>query len=205
MSDIEDAYTELNKIIVDLENKFINPYLPTDPNIPPAAYSLDVKAYCVLSHAALEEYFERIARKVLENFVVAIYDRRRKIDRGILMLIRSHADTIKFADETKETIHYLRELSETVNKRFSNYIHNNHGISAKEYLANLMLPLGIDIPRDPILLNSLDQLAKERGEYAHLGTVQKILSPEDAKAYVHDCLILSEKIKKQAKTKIPKR
>jgi hypothetical protein len=39
------------------------------------------------------------------------------------------------------------------------------------------------------------QLAKERGTFAHKGAARKVVSPEDAKNYVNDCLELCRDIK----------
>ena len=51
----------------------------------------------------------------------------------------------------------------------------------------MLIPLGIDIPQNPVQQNSLTQLAKFRGEYAHTSLrLAKTLSPEDAIKYVDD-------------------
>jgi hypothetical protein len=60
MVDVNAHYTELTAYVAELAQKFVNGYIPADPNTPPDAYAHDVKAYCILSHAAFEE-FSRIA------------------------------------------------------------------------------------------------------------------------------------------------
>jgi len=85
-----------------------------------------------------------------------------------------------------------------VRKRFSKDVYNNQGISLK-YLRRLLI--AIDIKDDVNLLNSLRRLASERGQYAHKRLIKNILSPEDAKNYVGDCLELCEDIKAKAISK----
>lgn len=181
MGKIIILYKELQETVASLETKFIQIHIPTKPDITPVDYSLDVKAYCVLSHAALEDFFEKISLLLMEHLNLALYDKRRRIDRGLLIFLKTYGSEIKIEDETRTTFEYLRESLDKAKRSFSDYVHNNHGISAKKYLAQLMVPVGIDVPQDPNLLNSLDQLAQERGQYAHKGVVNKILSPEDAK------------------------
>jgi hypothetical protein len=202
MSKPDDLYNELRQIITEIEAKFIQPYLPPDPESKPATFALDVKSYCILAHAAFEDYFEQVSLAVMEHLLLAVYDGRRKIDRGLLIFLGTYGGQITIEDETKKTFDHLRESFEHAKSAFSDYVFNNHGISPKKYLAQLMLPVGVDVPQDPNWLNSLDQLAKERGQYAHKGAVTRILSPEDAKNYVADCLLLSDSIKKQAEKKI---
>lgn len=203
MGKIKDIYKELQGIVMDLERKFIQVHIPTKPTATPEDYSLDVKAYCVLSHAALEDFFEKISLSLMEHLIQALYNKRRKIDRGLLIFLKIYGSEIKIEDEKEPTFEYLRESLDKAKKTFSEYVYNNHGISPKKYLAQLMLPVGIDVPQDPNWLNSLEQLAQERGKYAHKGMVNKILSPEDARAYVSDCLLLAKSIKKQAEKKMP--
>jgi len=55
----------------------------------------------------------------------------------------------------------------------------------------LLIPVGIDIPENLSLLNSLQKLAKYRGEYAHTkGDLTVILSAPDSANYIIDALQL---------------
>jgi hypothetical protein len=56
--------------------------------------------------------------------------------------------------------------------------------------------------RDVNPINSIKQLAKERGTYAHKRTAVRILSPEDAKHFVEDCLALCEDTRAKAVEKL---
>ncbi len=65
MSDFENLLKELKKHIEDLQKTFIDAFIPTDPSTGPEEYEHQVRAYCILCHAAFEEYFENIALKVM--------------------------------------------------------------------------------------------------------------------------------------------
>ena len=67
MSDFENLLKELKKHIEDLQKTFIDAFIPTDPSTGPEAYEHQVQAYCLLCHAAFEEYFEKVALKVMSR------------------------------------------------------------------------------------------------------------------------------------------
>lgn len=67
--DIDDKYKELESYIVELEQTFIAKHIPAKPEATPENYMFDVKSYCILSYAALEEYFETIALKVMDESI----------------------------------------------------------------------------------------------------------------------------------------
>ena len=81
----------------------------------------------------------------------------------------------------------------------SNYAtQENHGIDIK-YLRKLLLPIGIDVPRDAKDLAPLDTLKNVRGTYAHsYARIIKPLAPEDAEKAVDDVLEMVTKIKDKA-------
>jgi len=66
MVDIDALHKELTSHVDELTQKFLATYIPADPSIPPESYAHDVKAYCMLSHAAFEEFFEGIALSLTE-------------------------------------------------------------------------------------------------------------------------------------------
>lgn len=70
MNKFELLLAELQVILQNLEDKFINPFLIPDefsrkwkdnPKFNSDDYLLDVNAYVVLCHSAFEEFFEKIA------------------------------------------------------------------------------------------------------------------------------------------------
>ncbi|HZT61372.1 MAG TPA: HEPN domain-containing protein [Pyrinomonadaceae bacterium] len=198
MSDFDKLHSELEAHISSLEAKFIKPFLPSvNPLATPAEYEYDVKAYCVLSHAAIEEFFESVSLKVMSlSFDEWVYKKKNSDTLTALVCnYRLHIDVdTDERNSEKKCFDYLRPVFEEAVKRHSNDVHKNHGASIT-YLRKLMIPVAVDVKDDIKLKNSLNQLAKERGEYAHKQTIKKFLSPEDAKNYVDDCLSLCDDIR----------
>jgi hypothetical protein len=198
MADIDLLFTELQKHINELEQEFIQPFLPANPAIGPDQYALKVRAYCILSHAAFEEFFETIALEVMDRSITEWLN-TRKITDSLLTLVSCYGLKIDIEDDKLQKVFdHLYRLLEEAKRTFSREIHDNHGISQK-YLRKLLIPVGLDLKQDdPVLLNSLVQLSNERGPYAHKGTVNRVLAPEDAKKYVVDCLELCSDIRLKA-------
>ncbi|MFT3682608.1 MAG: HEPN domain-containing protein [Ferruginibacter sp.] len=211
MADIDRLYSDTDGYVKNLETTYLSKYIANKTSTP-ADYNNDVKSFCILSHAALEEFTETIAitvmDKTVDNFVL-----HHKITEPLvsLMHFKSNGDTYlsKSEDDDKiETIasyDYIRARLVEIKDRFSKEVFNNHGVSLK-YIKQLLMPVSIDIPNDPTLMNSLKLLAKERGSYAHKfldkGSIKKSIAPEDAKTIVKDCLKLCFDIKEKAKAKI---
>lgn len=74
----------------------------------------------------------------------------------------------------------------------------NHGIDIK-YLRKLLLPIGIEVPRNPIETSALSLLKSIRGAYAHsYARNPRPISPEDAEKIVYDVLGMVKHIKDKA-------
>lgn len=196
MQDAESLFHDLTINVARLEDTFINTFR-LEATAKPEEYDLPVRAYCLLSHAALEEYFEGIALYVMTQ---SIYDyiMNKKVRDSLLTLtaynrLELNVDEDETTDEVR-TFDVIRPMLEDAKTRFSRSVHKNQGISLK-YLRRLLNPVAVDIKQDSNLKNSLMQLAKGRGTFAHKGAARKIISPEDAKNYVNDCLELCRDIK----------
>lgn len=204
---IDIVQDQLNNHIVLLTNNFILKH-KLNPVSTPDDFDLDVKAYCVLCHAALEEFIETIALIVMDysihNFVY-----NKKVNKSLLTLMhfKSNID-INFIND-KEGIDsiitvsdYIRERTVEIKKNFSGELFNNHGVSLK-YLKKTLLPVAIDIPKEVDLLNSLSIITGERGNYAHKyterGSVRRSISPEIAEGHIINCLVLSDLLGNNAK------
>jgi hypothetical protein len=200
MADVNALYTELSSHIGELAKKFVDPYIPASPSAVPSDYALDVRAYCVLSHAAFEEFVEAVVLTVASGAVQDWMVKRKATD-VIISLIAWNGAKLKIDDdeasaETKP-FDYLRSLVNEAKAAFSREVNKNQGISIL-HLRNLLIPVAIDIKSDPNLLNSLQKLAEGRGAYAHKGRVTTVLAPEDAKRYVQDVLALCDDIRVKA-------
>ncbi len=201
MSEFDNLFDVLCAYINDLETKFIERFIPTDPTVSATEYALDVRAYCVLSHAAFEEFFEEVSLKVMARSIIewqGVEDRR--INDALLTLASYSAYKFENASESTSPFDYLREVLGESKKRLSRNVIDNHGMSPR-HLTNILLPVALQIKQEINLQNSLSQLVKQRGDYAHRGSIKSILSPEDAKKYVADCLLLCEDIRDKANAK----
>lgn len=203
MSKFDDFYTILDSHLRILESQFIARFLPANPLTPPSDYEHFVKAYCILSHAAIEEYFESVSLGVMSQSLDEWQNHRKNTDTlATLISCFGLKITIDDNENNRETkvFDYLRAVFDEAKRKLSQEINENHGISAK-YLRKLMIPVAISIVDDVSLLNSLKQLAKARGEYAHKQLIKTVLAPEDAKSYVEDCLKICEDIRAKANSK----
>ena len=172
MNAFENLLIELKEYIQRLEVTFIHQFI-TNPTAKPDEYELQVKAYCVLCHAALEEYFEGIAREVMNQY------------------LKEWAGSGKYTDPLIAFVSYHGE-------KFLDNVDKNQGASIK-YLKKLLEPISIEIT-EHIKLSSLSTLASKRGEYAHKRG-KRVLAPESARDYVCDCLELCEDVKTKAESK----
>lgn len=197
-----------------------------------------IKAYCVLTHAALEEYFEEISlttiqlaykryksKKIIptipssqqdvdelnikinqlvktlilstsyttysKNTSDTLKEHKNKLERVTEIYKNGSTLTMQDVNEiTKKTDSYTKELIKETLKFHERNISENHGTSLK-YLLKLLIPVGIDIPDELNLLNSLQQLAQYRGSYAHSqGNLSNILSARDVLEYIIDVIKL---------------
>jgi len=208
--DFDTRKTQLVDYIAEIENKFLAVHI-VNTLATPTEYNLDVKSYCILCHAAFEEFIEFIA---LQTMTIAIkkYQNELKISKPIISLMHFKGGYTNYLDKDTEhlsidkivtTYDYTRKKLDEIKSSFSKEVYGNHGVSLK-YLRNLLMPVSVDIPTDVNWSNSLEKLANERGAYAHKfledsGRVKQSIDPETAKVIVSDCLNLCEEIKERAK------
>ena len=167
MVSIKDSLDKLELYLLELEEKYIDTH--DDPLEDPDKYKLDVRSYCVLSHAAFEEFVENICLYTLNEIE----------DKFI--------NTQRISYDNNRIYDYLLGQIKSIKSEFSRYIMNqNHGVGLK-YLKKLLVPLGLYTPIDIRLKPSLENLTKYRGGYAHSSHRNiRSLSPEDSRTYVRD-------------------
>lgn len=206
---LESIITDLDNHLIQLRDKFLKLYLE-DRTSTPDEYDTDVKAYCVLCHAAFEEFFETVALKVLDKSI-NLYLREKKITEPLVTLMHfkakaKHLDSDFNRDDCIRIFDYMRERLDELKKTFSSEItEQNHGITTR-HLRQLLTPLSIGLTND-FKIESLDKLTKERGLYAHRykegESITKSIAPEDAKKIVGDCFDICKDIKEKALKIIP--
>src|SRR5262245_6354038 len=204
MPDVKTLYDDLKSHIDELAVKFVDKYIPADPNTPPAVYELDVKAYSVLCHAAFEEFIEDVVLTVADHSVNQWIMAKKHTD-VIMALLSCHGAKLKIDQDEKspekKPFDYLRPLVEEAKATFSKEVKGNHGVSVL-YLRGLLIPVAIEVTQNLNLLNSLKKLTASRGDYAHKGRVKAVLAPEDAKRYVSDVLDLCDDVRDKAMKKL---
>lgn len=203
--DAQGMLNELKVEIKKLKDKFLLPWLPAKPEDEPEQFEHDVKAYCVLTHAIFEEFVEELSLIAMEDAIDAW--KKKLPTKGTISLLCAYGACLsipeKDDDEQEELFTQIRkELDETKTKH-SNVLSNNHGFSLK-YLRKILTPVGLDIPTDIVLLESLKNLADARGSFAHTQAqkaqygkwkqAKKPMTPEQADTAVNDCIDLCEKL-----------
>lgn len=182
---------DLNHAVAGLEMKFIGPHLPVLPEIDPATYNLDVRAYLLLSHAALEQFVEDLCLELV-NRATDSWESNHHLSEPVLALIAFYSDSLTISDNERDPeltfFDHIRLGLEKAKATYSSYLKKkNNGVSVK-YLRQMLLPVGLSVPTDPKWVGSLAQLASYRGDNAHKHRVTKVTDPERAREWVQDCL-----------------
>src|SRR5574344_2838330 len=188
MENVKECLDKLELYLLELDYKYID--IHKDLFEDPEEYKLDVRSYCVLSHAAFEEFVENICLYTLNEIEYNFkYTQRISYSTLCLLHFNGNAKTIdddSWKDENKMFDYFLGKL-EYIKSDFSKYImNNNHGVKLK-YLKKMLIPLGLYVTLDIKHQTALSNLAQYRGLYAHTShRNKKILTPEDARKQVAD-------------------
>lgn len=198
---IVEAQDQLELYLLEVEEKYLDSHMGTME--PPSDYMFDVKCYCILCHAAFEEFVENVCITLL-NETCDKFLAHQCYSYSTLCLLHFMGAVGEINDDTwadnQRLFDYFRNKLTAIKSECSKYIiEKNHGVGLK-YMKKLLIPLGIDIPQNPVWQNSLSQLANYRGGYAHTSKRKaSTLSPEDAKKYVIDVYSMMIDIEKRVK------
>src|ERR1035437_4085344 len=77
---IERLEAELDAYLQELYEDFLAPFIPAKPEDQPQQFQHKVKAYCVLAHAAFEEFIETLSMWVMESAIDTWMNQRRPTD-----------------------------------------------------------------------------------------------------------------------------
>ncbi|MET4219417.1 hypothetical protein ABIB00_004638 [Bradyrhizobium sp. LB14.3] len=208
---VDDLSAELGRQIEQVEAEFLSRYFPANPDDGPDKYHLHVKAYCLLAHAAFEDFVEKISFALMKFSIEHWYE-TRVIAQPLLALCISYGAKLKIEEieEAEQPRHFdaLRKVFDDVKQAHSRAVTDNHGFSLK-YLRSILTPVAIDISTDPPFSNSLRTLSDARGSYAHTAAelanftdrrrAKHPMTPEKAREVVEDCLKLCLKIASDAR------
>ena len=189
----------LKRAISEVERRFLEPYLATTPTLQPPTRKeqLDVAAYVVLTHGAIENFVEGVALWVLTRSVAG-WTTHKKVTRATASILLTQSPPAT-PDNPRLVFDMLRTALDDAKASISGTIHENNGISTR-HLRALFYPVGVDVPEDPILVGSLDLIIKIRHEWAHRSRfgAKVAKSAKDAQTAVADCIKLAEKIAEAA-------
>ena len=200
-----NIFVELQNYLARLQDKFLKPYLPARPEQSPSDYELDVMAYCVLSHAAIEGFVEQVAISVSSEAFDG-FEKQLVVSDSLLSLSAYFKEVALPAasDSVRTCNDRLRAHLREVKQKYSGQVYENNGINIK-YLDSLLIPIGIDVDLAPQHRDSLVKLVDHRGTYAHKGVgARRNLSPEDAAAFIKDCVEICAQIASKAASKSEK-
>lgn len=198
--DLENKYKDLEDHLLELLIRYIAPH--SDSLQKPEAYNLDVHSFCILYHAAFEEFLEDVTLFSIENIERQFNNKPRRFSYATLCLLHFDEQSKNIGDENSWPVVFNDYLSERISarkKELSRYaMQENHGIDIK-YLRKLLQPIGIEVPRDPNEISALSALKTIRGAYAHsYARNPRPLAPEDAEKIVLDVLQMVKRVKDKA-------
>lgn len=187
-------YKALVRSVNEIETRFLAPHLgPPTLSAPTRKETLDVAAYVVLVHGLLEDFAEGLALWVLGKAVVNWTSHRRTTRSTASLLLYQKVP----ADESLSSSVFdnIRKALDEAKGRMSNVVFDNHGIALKNLRA-LFIPLGVNVPADPVLSSSLQLLVTMRHQWAHQDrrSAKVFKSAKDVQTTVSDCLKLAKKL-----------
>lgn len=197
LPDFDALFNNAYGQIVRLRYRFIRPFSNRSRIVSPSDYELDVEAFCVLSHAALEQLFEEVTITLLD-YQVGEYVMHRRLSSELIMLLLYHGRNAvfekKYNDVEIRSFDLIRDSLEAAKRDFSLAVSNNNGLHFL-HLIRLLAPAAIDIQLSADERYAIDQLKIARGDYAHRGIAARVIpSPEEVLNYVYRTLAVARRV-----------
>jgi hypothetical protein len=186
----------LRRLVREAEDQFVKSHLGAPKLSPPSRREiLDVAAYVVLIHGAFENFVEGLALWVLGRSVNNWTMKKRTTRSTASLLLYQGIPPDDAPGQQLSVYDNLRNSLDLAKTRVSGAVQSNNGIEI-QHLRSLFLPLGVNVPDDPILTASLNLLVKMRHQWAHQYRYAAIVtrSANDARTTVSDCLTLAQKL-----------
>jgi hypothetical protein len=184
----------LTRSIREVEKRFLQPHLASSALAPPSQQEiLDVAAYIVLVHGALEDFTEALAQWLLGRSVKSWTFKKKTTRCTASLLLYQKAPPTDAPP--RSVFDNIRTALDEAKTKVSRDIFENHGITV-DHMRALFTPLGVDVPSDPILVASLDLLVTMRHQWAHHDHrgAKVLKSAKDAQTTVSDCVALAQKL-----------
>lgn len=198
MIDINQYNNNVQDRLLELEIQFMEKH-ERNPMVPPQDMEIDAECYCILCHAALEEFAEQICLYFIDKLEDEFCN-QHKFSWGTLGLVHFICSD---KEETLSNQSMYSYLSRKINNEKSNIynyaLNNNHGVDVK-YLVKLFVKIGLDIPNDAAQRSALEKLARYRGGWAHKAStrLKQQDSPSDIVSMVSEVYSLLNAIMQQA-------
>jgi hypothetical protein len=195
MTKADTHYSELVKRIQELENHFLADYFKKSAIDPSIAYDENnVYAYSLMSHAAIEHYFEKVVRFVLEECLEK-WLKQQRILKPTLCLAMHYISERR--TDTQMCDDYFTQHIKQIKLDHESAVDANNGIKLIN-LSNMLNPIGVDtLQRNMILQGSLNTFGSYRGEIAHSAFAKSTIPPETIKKWVQDCLDLGNELRNE--------
>jgi len=187
-------FRRLERFVRELELKYLAPHMKPSLAPPSRDEQLDVAAFVVLTHGAIENFIEGLtiwmADRVAKNWL-----NRHRVTRSTAALLFRAKCKIDEDTNLKTTFDVIRTALDEAKADRTTAVHKNNGIELK-HMRQLLAPLGVDIPTDPLLAASLDTLVLIRHQWAHQNRfgAQTPRNAVDVKKTADDCLALSQQL-----------
>ena len=185
----------LTRFVQSIEDQFLKRHLQAAALGPPSEpETLDVAAYVVLAHGALENFIEGVCLWALGH-VQKNWLMKQRASRCTASMLLYLGEVRPDDDVSQSVFDTLRLAIDKAKSVYSHDLGNNNGIAMK-HLRALFRPLGIDVPEDPTLVGSLELLVSMRHQWAHQYRfgAKTVKTAADVKVTVADCLALATKL-----------
>lgn len=158
---LKQSVSELEGDLLNFEVKVLEPYSNEE--------LLKCQAYVVFSHAEIQVYWEKVARRILQE-AEGRWRSNNGIDRVIASLLAfRRTDRVAIPDNPSQpsNVSDLGNMIDHAIAKQKEAIDDNNGIKSKN-LASLLCPLGMmKDDFSPTFLIQSDQTGKKRGDIVH--------------------------------------
>jgi hypothetical protein len=197
-------FLALRKFVKEAERKFLlSHYQASSLGTPSREEELDVAAFVVLIHGAVENFVEGIGLWLI-NSIEKHWITNKRTSRPLASLLLHQPAPVRDFDETFAVFDDIRLSIDSAKTTIAKVIYDNNGI-AMRHLREIFRPLGVNVPDDPQLSSSLDLLVSMRHQWAHQYrySIKVAKFASDVKLTSDDCLVLAEKLAQHAMTARP--
>lgn len=216
---LDDMYYTLYTANDALYERFLKKHMNGTGSV--EEFKLDTRSYCVLLHAALENFVEDVSLFVA-NYSFFLFKECGEVTIPLMFLLngtKSYDDRFVTKGDTDDSdddsyhikqhvVEFIVDCEMKTIMKWKNVITSNHGIKTK-HLNSVLQSVGIHCDVEDANFSSWKNFSSYRGSFAHLSepylsddsssSAIKELSPEYAFKYGNECVDYSITIIEEAK------